>query len=291
MSNPSDPPNTGPEEDGTSAAVRGSANAGAAVAGSEACPTCGHLTNYLVCGCGRYYDRQRFLELPLSPMAGAVAWRTCPCESGIFVAPCAPPSRARDRGDWMQTYTGRVFYPLDPHPEAVCIADIAHALAQQCRYAGHSLFHYSVAQHSVLVSTHVPREHAVWGLMHDAAEAYLVDLPRPVKHSVVGYDAAEERVLEAVAERFGLSLPMPDAVRIADNQALATEQRDVMRSCGRPWSLTEEPWSESVAARRRVDLPRTRGQAWGGRHKLGHEQHSSQRPLHAYPVDSQLGAG
>lgn len=91
------------------------------------------------------------------------------------------------KGDWIQTYTGRQFWPLDPKPEEVCIEDIAHALSQQCRYAGHTIRFYSVAQHSVEIALRVPRAAALWGLLHDAAEAYLVDLPRPVKYLMPAY--------------------------------------------------------------------------------------------------------
>lgn len=74
------------------------------------------------------------------------------------------------KGDWMQTYTGRRFWPLDPVAGDIEIMDIAHALSNQCRYAGHTRFHYSVAQHSVQVSENVAPEHALWGLLHDAPD-------------------------------------------------------------------------------------------------------------------------
>ena len=90
---------------------------------------------------------------------------------------------AARKGDWIQTFTGRAFYVLDPRPEDVDIEDIAHALSMQCRFAGHCREFYSVAQHSVTASWLVPPEDALWGLLHDAAEAYVVDLPRPIKRA------------------------------------------------------------------------------------------------------------
>ena len=134
-------------------------------------------------------------------------------------------------GDWMQTYSGFQFWPLDPRPEEIHVIDIAHSLANQCRYAGHCKSFYSVAQHSVMVSRIVPPEHALWGLLHDAAEAYLVDLPRPVKrYSLIGdqYRIVESALMRQVALRFKLSESEPDCVRHADDVALMTEKRDLM---------------------------------------------------------------
>ncbi len=148
-------------------------------------------------------------------------------------------------GDWMQTYTGRAFWPLDPRPDEVSIEDIAHALSLQCRFAGHCRFHYSVAQHSVMVAN-ASGVSAVWGLLHDAAEAYLVDLPRPVKGSMPAYRAIEETLLGVVAEHFGLMLPIPEQVFVADNEALATEKRDVMEKPPREWAPLPDPWPARI---------------------------------------------
>src|SRR5258708_302056 len=89
------------------------------------------------------------------------------------------------RGNWMQTYTGRAYWPADPRAEDVCIEDIAHALSLLCRYTGHCKRFYSVAEHSILISQVVPPEYAFFGLMHDAQEAYINDLARPIKPSVI----------------------------------------------------------------------------------------------------------
>lgn len=132
---------------------------------------------------------------------------------------------------WLQTYSGLAFFPLAPHPDQVAIEDIAHALSLQCRFGGHTQVFYSVAQHSVLVSRSVPPADALWGLLHDAAEAYLVDLPRPLKHhSVLGYEyrKIEARVMRAISERFGLPADEPSSVKIAERRLLATERRDLL---------------------------------------------------------------
>lgn len=140
-------------------------------------------------------------------------------------------------GDWMQTYTGLQFWPLDPEPQDVNIWDIAHALANICRFNGHCIEFYSVAQHSVLVSRIIPEEHALWGLLHDAAEAYIGDMIRPLKISMPSFKDAELRIEQAIAARFSLDWPMPAAIKKADNKVLATEQRDVMAPTNQPWDL------------------------------------------------------
>lgn len=165
------------------------------------------------------------------------------------------------KGDWMQTFTGRQFWPIDPRPEEVSIVDIAHSLANQCRYAGHCKSFYSVAQHSVIVSQICDPKDALWGLLHDAAEAYLVDLPRPIKrYSELGehYRDLEANLLQVVCERFGLTLPEPLSVKRADDVALVTEMRDLMGVPPAPWRESESseplermlcPFSPEVAKR------------------------------------------
>jgi hypothetical protein len=123
------------------------------------------------------------------------------------------------------TRTGRLFDVLNPRPGDVDIEDIAHALAHSCRWGGHCCVFFSVAQHSVMVSRHVPEEHALWGLLHDAAEAYLVDMPRPIKRLLPDYQEMEERIMHAVCLRFGLDNTEPLVVKEVDMQLLATEAR------------------------------------------------------------------
>lgn len=143
-------------------------------------------------------------------------------------------------GSWIQVFSGRRFYPLDPRPEEVHIEDIAHALANTCRFTGHVREFYSVGQHAVLVSTHSWPSHALWGLLHDAAEAYLVDLPRPVKQSLRAagltvFDDLEARIMAAVCRRFGLADEQPESVTQADVLLLATEARDLMAPLAEGW--------------------------------------------------------
>ena len=107
------------------------------------------------------------------------------------------------RGDWMQTFTGRKFWILDPRPEDIDIVDIARALSKQCRYAGHCLRFYSVAEHSVHLARAASPDVAFEALMDDSPEAYLVDLIRPSKPAFPQYAAIENRIKAAIAARFG----------------------------------------------------------------------------------------
>jgi hypothetical protein len=146
----------------------------------------------------------------------------------------------------MQTFRGGQFWPLDPKPAAIEIEDIAHSLSMQCRYAGHCIRFYSVAEHSVHVANHLKRAGApvnvqLWGLLHDASEAYLVDVPRPLKPFLPGYREAERRVMAAVAERFSLGPSEPPEVKKTDNRILCDEAAQNMAEPPESWDLIGPP--------------------------------------------------
>ena len=132
------------------------------------------------------------------------------------------------KGNWMQLASGRAFWPLDPRPEEIFIDDIAHALGNLCRYGGHSPTFYSVAEHSILVSQLVPQEHALAALMHDATEAYLVDVPRPIKIHLSNYKDIEEALWRVIAARFNLPAELPQCVHDADVAMLYAEKDQLM---------------------------------------------------------------
>jgi hypothetical protein len=136
-------------------------------------------------------------------------------------------------GDFIQTFTGKQFWPMDPHVEDVDIQDIAHALAMQCRYAGHCLSFYSVAEHSVHIADWLLPRHGVevafCGLMHDGTETWLVDVPRPVKPHLGGYKAAEANIWrKAMVPAFGLPDEITAAVHEADSRILLDERAQNM---------------------------------------------------------------
>jgi hypothetical protein len=139
------------------------------------------------------------------------------------------------RGSWMQTYTGRQFFPLDPRPEDIDPLDIAHALSLICRYGGHTKRFYSVAEHCVLMADAVEPEFALWALLHDATEAYVGDMVRPLKHHMPEYRAVEDRLMAVIAERFGLSGTMPAAVKEADNRILLDERAVLLSEPPEVW--------------------------------------------------------
>lgn len=151
-----------------------------------------------------------------------------------------PEAMERPRaGDWMQTSSGSVFWPLDPHADEVHIEDIAAALSMLCRYGGHCHTFYSVAEHCVLLSRAAPKHLKFEVLMHDASEAYLQDVIRPIKSSLTNYRAIEFALEKVIAEKFGLTWPMPDEVKRLDNAILADERDQAMRTPPREWGLTE----------------------------------------------------
>lgn len=159
---------------------------------------------------------------------------------------------------WIYTHKGIKFWPLDPIPEEVDIEDIAHALSMKCRYGGHASKFYSVAQHSVHVSEIVAPEHAMWGLLHDASEAYLPDVPRPVKPHIPGFRDMEANVMKAVAEKFGLTGEEPAEVKAADHGILYDEMVVLMpaanlvhpsHSARKPLLKKLVPWDHMTAKR------------------------------------------
>ena len=142
------------------------------------------------------------------------------------------------RETWMDTFTGKRIDVLRVQPDDVCIEDIAHSLALQCRFNGHTPRFYSVAEHSVRVSELCEkigynRETRLMALLHDAAEAYLGDIIRPVKYGL-GIDAMPfDRIDAVVMHKFGCEDGGGWGVTGLDLELLLVEGRDVM---GRDWS-------------------------------------------------------
>lgn len=132
------------------------------------------------------------------------------------------------------TSTGKWFDILKPSPSIIELQDIASALSKLCRFGGHCSQFYSVAEHSILAAELMRQRHGDnqtllrWALLHDASEAYVVDIPRPAKRQLGDYARIEEAIQRAVAERFGLPWPMPSEVHEVDNDILSLELRAYM---------------------------------------------------------------
>lgn len=143
---------------------------------------------------------------------------------------------------WIQTASGGVFHLLDPRPEEIKIEDIAHALGMLCRFTGHGRFFYSVAEHSVRAS-HIDQKNPLWALMHDASEAYMADMNRPLKHFTQAgpaYSEVEKIVMEAICAKFGLKTEQPESVHKADRMMLCIEKDQLM------WPMEwDVSWGES----------------------------------------------
>jgi len=147
-----------------------------------------------------------------------------------------------DRRDWFVTASGRRAFVLAPDPDWIVVGDIAHALSMLCRFGGHTREFYSVAQHSVMVSNLVPSTYALHGLLHDASEAYLGDVIRPLKGLLPAYKHIEEAWEGVIAVKYGLAWTddAVDCVKRADCVALVTERRDLVAPHAWNWTEDEE---------------------------------------------------
>ncbi len=137
---------------------------------------------------------------------------------------------------YVSTYLGNRFYPATPRIEDVHIEDIAHGLAFQCRFNGQTRSFYSVAQHSLFVAALVPTRLKLAALLHDASEAYLGDMVKPLKALFPEFSKLEESVTGLIGERFGVTGFDAPAIKRADLIALATEKRDLMPHSSEPWA-------------------------------------------------------
>lgn len=154
----------------------------------------------------------------------------------------APPQRI---GDWIQVFTGKRFWVLDPRPEEVDIEDIAHALSHQCRYGGHVEDFYSVAEHCVLLAQWVWKttgDQALTfaALMHDAGEAYLPDLARPTKNFMPEYLKIEAGLEQVIFPKLGVSWDSLDVIKEYDTRILMDERERLFED-PLPWGTDTEP--------------------------------------------------
>ncbi len=162
-------------------------------------------------------------------------------------------------------HSGRYYDYLDPEGSTYDIEDVAHALSQQNRFAGHTVRPYPTAAHCCMVHDHLPAQHQKAGLLHDGHESFVIDAPSPMKLVLPGYKAFEVLHQEAFLARFGLRMAdvLDPAVKQADLEALATEKRDLFPYDSdpgqwtwleaRPWALPTPDWSPARAKREFLD--------------------------------------
>ena len=154
-----------------------------------------------------------------------------------------------DRGPWIQLYSGTILYILDPRPEDISIVDIAHSLSNICRYAGNSLFFYSVAEHSIYVSEHFKydKELALAALLHDAAEVVISDIPRMVKKLSPQLTVVENKILRAIYNKFCVEKYLHhEEIKNADNLILRDEMEQVMAPPQKDWGIPKEKMEATI---------------------------------------------
>jgi len=129
----------------------------------------------------------------------------------------------------IRTVSGKYVNVFEPTPDMICIEDIAHALSNQCRFGGHLPRFYSVAEHSLNCSYLIDDpELKLEALMHDASEAYLLDIPSPIKKNLTNYKQIEDGLMKVIFEKFGLSYPLHEKVKEVDAIVLQTEWNCLM---------------------------------------------------------------
>lgn len=167
---------------------------------------------------------------------------------------------------WIETFTGKRVNPMHLDEELIDINDIAHSLALQCRFLGHCLTFYSIAEHSILVADLVHREmyHAeseiyeggddftkrtcMAALLHDAAEAYIGDIARPIKHSYMfkNVPEIEQQILGKIMRKFDCIGVDWQLIKKADSMMLATEAEYLMADSGKGWYLPEPALADGM---------------------------------------------
>jgi hypothetical protein len=140
--------------------------------------------------------------------------------------------------DGIALLSGNVFDYNNPEESVVTIDDIATALANVCRFAGHLHYFYSVAQHAVNASLIVPEQYAFDALMHDTAEAFTNDLPTPLKLAFPVFKELEVRIETAMSQKFGFQYPLGPEVKLADLQMLKLEKEKIKRDKSR-WEMLD----------------------------------------------------
>lgn len=140
---------------------------------------------------------------------------------------------------FIETYSGKRIDFFDPKPDQIDIEDIAIGLCRLPRFAGQTSQFYSVAQHSLNVARILPDKHKLQGLMHDAAEAFIGDLPTPFKRNIPAFGELESRIWGAICAKYNIEPVLHPLVKVADATMLVSE-RDVMKPAMSDWGPYED---------------------------------------------------
>lgn len=147
---------------------------------------------------------------------------------------------------WIQTESGLAFDFENPRPEMIDMEDVATALSYMPRFNGHTRSHYSVAEHSLLVSRLVPEPDALWGLLHDAHEAYTGDIVSPLKRILPQIKAIEKKIQDAICQKLGISPTCPESVYTADLRLLGTERDKFFPQQPCSWDIPVPPYPDVI---------------------------------------------
>jgi 5'-deoxynucleotidase YfbR-like HD superfamily hydrolase len=164
----------------------------------------------------------------------------------------------------IRTFTGQYVDVFFPDINTITIEDIAHGLARQCRFSGHTINYYTVAQHSIWVALRLPKHLQLEGLLHDASEAFCVDIPSPIKKHFTQYHTIEDNVMKVIAQKFNIQYPFHSEIKIVDKEALYWEWNNkVLKDVSEEdnWSpkelkdvSEEDNWSPKEAERKFLEL-------------------------------------
>lgn len=149
----------------------------------------------------------------------------------------------------IKTISGIYVDVFEPKPEMFVIEDIAHALSMIPRWGGHSPWFLSVAEHSRVVAYETKGD-KLEALLHDASEAYLMDLPRPIKRNMPEYKAIEDGVMKVIAEKFGFQYPLSEETKLADKNRLEAEWKDKEVFCSNRLTGHFEPYNYNRECRK-----------------------------------------
>lgn len=167
------------------------------------------------------------------------------------------------RGPWIQLVNGQPFYPFAPNFEVVTIEVIAHALAYQCRYGGHAKKFYSVAEHCVLLARYIRKQIEAGlfpelvtlqeqnafireTLLHDRDEAVFVDIQRPIKHSLPGYQTLGKIAADGLADQFCVPRTDNPFIKEIDRRICGDEYRQILNPCIEPWGMDIAPLGVTI---------------------------------------------